>query len=425
MEFDVADPELAGSGSERIDWAARAMPVLAQIGERFAGTRPLEGLAVSACMHVTAETANLMRVLRAGGASVALAASNPLSTQDDTAAALLAEGVAVFARRGVDRDAYYAHIAAALDAAAGPHSKKGGGPHLVLDDGCDLVTTLHTARTDLIAGVRGGTEGTTTGVIRLRQMARDGRLKVAVVAVNDTGTRRMFDNRYGTGQSTLDAIMRVTNLLLAGRTMVVAGFGPCGQGVAERARGMGAHVLVTEIDPARALEATMDGFSVVPMAEAAARGDVFVTATGNRDVLRAEHFALMRDGVVLANAGHFDVELDRPALAAGATRRVVREQVEEFTQPDGRRLLLLAQGRVVNLAAAEGHPAAVMDMSFAGQALTLAWLAAGVRLEPGVHGVPADIDAEVAALKLASLGVRLDVPSPEQLAYLSSWEQGS
>jgi adenosylhomocysteinase len=412
----VTDPELAGSGSERIDWAARAMPVLAQIGERFAATRPLAGLAVSACMHVTAETANLMRVLRAGGAEVALAASNPLSTQDDTAAALLADGVAVFARRGVDRDAYYAHITAALDAAR---------PQLVLDDGCDLVTTLHTVRTDLIAGVRGGTEGTTTGVIRLRQRARDGRLRVPMVAVNDTGTRRMFDNRYGTGQSTLDAIMRVTNLLLAGRTLVVAGFGPCGQGVAERARGMGAHVLITEIDPARALEATMDGFSVVPMTEAAARGDVFVTATGNREVLRAEHFALMRDGAVLANAGHFDVEIGLGALAAGATRRVVREQVEEFTQADGRRLLLLAQGRVVNLAAAEGHPAAVMDMSFAGQALTLAWLAAGADLASGVHAVPADIDAEVAALKLASLGVRLDVPSSEQLAYLSSWEQGS
>ena len=415
--FDVADPELASSGSERIDWAARAMPVVAQIGERFVATRPLEGLAVAACMHVTAETANLMRVLRAGGAAVALAASNPLSTQDDTAAALVRDGIAVFARRGVDRPAYYAHIAAALDAAR---------PHLVLDDGCDLVTTLHTARTDLIPGVRGGTEGTTTGVIRLRQMARDGRLQVPVVAVNDTGTRRMFDNRYGTGQSTLDAIMRATNLLLAGRTLVVAGFGPCGQGVAERARGMGAHVLVTEIDANAALQATMDGFAVVPMAEAAARGDVFVTATGNRDVLRAEHFALMRDVVVLANAGHFDVEVDVRALAAGATtRRVVREQVEEFTQADGRRLLLLAQGRVVNLAAAEGHPAAVMDMSFAGQALTLAWLAGGADLAPGVHPVPADIDAEVAGLKLASLGVRLDDVSADQRAYLSSWEPGS
>jgi len=421
VNYDVADPELAGSGSERIDWAARAMPVLAQVGERFTATRPLDGLSVAACMHVTAETANLMRVLKAGGASVALAASNPLSTQDDTAAALVEQGVAVFARRGVDRDGYYAHIAAALDAGA----SHGAGPQLVLDDGCDLVTTLHTARTDLIGGVRGGIEGTTTGVIRLRQMARGGRLRVPMVAVNDTGTRRMFDNRYGTGQSTLDAIMRVTNLLLAGRTLVVAGFGPCGQGVAERARGMGAHVLVTEIDAARALEATMDGFAVVPMAEAAARGDVFVTATGNRDVLRAEHFAAMSDGVVLANAGHFDVEIDLRALATGATRRVVRDQVEEFTQPDGRRLLLLAQGRVVNLAAAEGHPAAVMDMSFAGQALTLAWLAAGALREPGVYPVPADIDAEVAALKLASLGVRLDVASAEQLAYLSSWDQGS
>jgi adenosylhomocysteinase len=420
---DVADPELAGSGSERIDWAARAMPVLAQIGERFAGTRPLEGLAVSACMHVTAETANLMRVLRAGGASVALAASNPLSTQDDTAAALLGDGVAVFARRGVDRDAYYAHIAAALDAAAGAHAKKGRGPHLVLDDGCDLVTTLHTARTDLIAGVRGGTEGTTTGVIRLRQMARDGRLKVPVVAVNDTGTRRMFDNRYGTGQSTLDAIMRVTNLLLAGRTMVVAGFGPCGQGVAERARGMGAHVLVTEIDPARALEATMDGFSVVPMAEAAARGDVFVTATGNRDVLRAEHFALMRDGVVLANAGHFDVEIDLVALRELAGDRVRQELplVEEYDLGD-RRLHLLASGRVVNLAAGQGHPAAVMDMSFANLALAVEHLTLhGAELENRVLAVPKELDEEIARLKLESLGVAIDALTPDQRDYLSSW----
>lgn len=423
VTFDVADLGSASSGSERIDWAARAMPVLAQIGERFAAARPLAGLSVAACMHVTAETANLMRVLRVGGATVALAASNPLSTQDEVAAALLTHGVAVFARRGVDRNGYYAHIAAALDACAAD-----GGPHLVLDDGCDLVTTLHTTRTDLLERVRGGVEETTTGVIRLRQMARAGALRVPVVAVNDTGTRRMFDNRYGTGQSTLDAIMRATNLLLAGRTMVVAGFGPCGQGVAERARGMGAQVLVTEIDAARALEATMDGFAVVPMVEAAVRGDVFVTATGNRDVLRAEHFAAMKDGALLANSGHFDVEIDVRALVAGAaSRRVVREQVEEFAFPDGRRLLLLAQGRVVNLAAAEGHPAAVMDMGFAGQALTLAWLAGpgGAALSPGVHQVPAEIDREVAALKLASLGVGLDIASPEQQAYLSSWEHGS
>ena len=421
MTYDVADLGLAGAGAERIDWAARAMPVLAEVGAAFARDRPLAGVSVAACLHVTAETANLLRVLRAGGATVALAASNPLSTQDDTAAALVAgHGVAVFARRGVDVAGYYAHIAGALDAGR-------SGPHLVLDDGCDLVTVLHTTRTDLLPGVRGGCEGTTTGVIRLRHMAAAGALRFPVVAVNDTGTRRMFDNRYGTGQSTLDAIMRVTNLLLAGRTVVVAGFGPCGQGIAERARGLGALVVVTEIDAARALEATMEGYRVLPMAAAAAVGDVFVTATGNRDVVRAEHLALMRDGALLANSGHFDVEIDLRALAAAAgARRVVREQVEEFTLADGRRLLLLAQGRVVNLAAAEGHPAAVMDMSFAGQALSLAWLVAGdPPPPPGVHAVPPAIDAEVAALKLASLGIALDVPSAEQLAYLSSWEQGS
>ncbi|MGQ0625475.1 MAG: adenosylhomocysteinase [Sporichthyaceae bacterium] len=418
--YDVADPGLAGPGSARVDWAARGMPVLAQIGRRFAAEKPLAALSVAACLHVTAETANLLQVLQAGGATVALAASNPLSTSDEVAAALVTSGVAVFARRGVDRAGYYAHIAAALDAASDR-----GGPHLVLDDGCDLVTTLHTARTDLLGRVRGGCEGTTTGVIRLRQLAREGALRHPVVAVNDTGTRRMFDNRYGTGQSTIDAIMRATNVLLAGRTLVVAGFGPVGHGIAERARGMGAHVIVTEIAPARALVATMEGFTVLPMAEAAPRADILVTATGNRDVLRAEHLPLLRDGSVLANAGHFDVEIDVRALERGATaRHVVREQVEEFVQDDGRRLLLLGQGRVVNLAAAEGHPAAVMDMSFAGQALVLAWLA-GTALDAGVYPVPADIDAEVAALKLASLGVRLDLASDAQRAYLSSWDQGS
>ena len=419
MTYDIADPGLAQAGAERIDWAARAMPVLAGVGERFATERPLAGVAVTACMHVTAETANLLRVLRAGGAAVALAASNPLSTQDDTAAALVADhGVAVFARRGVDVATYYGHIDAALGVVP---------PQLVLDDGCDLVTRLHTARTDLLAGVRGGCEETTTGVIRLRRMAADGALRFPMVAVNDTGTRRMFDNRFGTGQSTLDAIMRVTNLLLAGRTVVVAGFGPCGQGIAERARGLGALVIVTEIDAARALEATMEGYRVLPMAAAAAAGDVFITATGNRDVVRAEHLAAMKDGALLANSGHFDVEIDLRALEdAAAARRAVRDQVEEFTLADGRRLLLLAQGRVVNLAAAEGHPAAVMDMSFAGQALSLAWLvAADPPPGPGVHGVPPGIDAEVAALKLASLGIALDVPSADQRAYLSSWEQGS
>ncbi|MGQ0632827.1 MAG: adenosylhomocysteinase [Sporichthyaceae bacterium] len=418
---DVVDPGLAGAGAERIDWAARAMPVLAEIGRRFAVDNPLAGLSVAACLHVTAETANLLRVLQAGGASVALAASNPLSTSDEVAAALVLDGVNVFARRGIDRAGYYAHIGAALDAASDQ-----GGPHLVLDDGCDLVTTLHTTRTDLLDRVRGGCEGTTTGVIRLRQLAREGALRHPVVAVNDTGTRRMFDNRYGTGQSTIDAIMRATNVLLAGRTLVVAGFGPVGQGIAERARGMGAHVIVTEIDPSRALVATMEGFTVLPMAAAAARADILVTATGSRDVLRAEHLPLLRDGVVLANSGHFDVEIDLAALAAAAvSRRRVRDQVTEYVTADGRRLLLLGQGRVVNLAAAEGHPAAVMDMSFAGQALALAWLAAGADLAPGVHTVPAEIDHEVAALKLASLGVDTDTATPAQVAYRTSWEHGS
>jgi adenosylhomocysteinase len=416
--YDVADLTLAERGRSRIEWAGRSMPVLDQIRERFAATRPLDGIRVAACLHVTAETANLLRVLRAGGAEVSLAAANPLSTQDDTAAALVSTyGLSVFARQGVDRAGYYAHIAQALDIE----------PHLVLDDGCDLVTTLHTRRADLVPTVRGGCEETTTGVIRLRQMARAGELRFPMVAVTETGTKRMFDNRYGTGQSTVDALLRATNMLLAGRTVVVAGYGYCGQGIAERARGLGALVAVTEVDAARALDATMQGFRVLPMAEAAPAGDVFVTATGNRHVLRAEHFAVMRDGAVLANAGHFDVEIDVRALAACATaRRRVRERVDEYVLADGRRLLLLAEGRVVNLAAAEGHPAAVMDMSFADQALTLAWLAGhGAGLACGVHGVPPDIDAEVARLKLDSLGIGLDTVTAEQAAYLSSWRQGS
>jgi adenosylhomocysteinase len=418
LRCDVADPALADRGCERVEWAERSMPVLAQIRERFAATRPLEGVRIAACLHVTAETANLARALRAGGAQVALAASNPLSTQDDTAAALVtAYGIGVFAWQGVDRAGYYAHIDEALDLL----------PHLVLDDGCDLVTTLHTDRAELVPEVRGGCEETTTGVIRLRQMARAGALRFPMVAVNNTGTKRMFDNRYGTGQSTVDAVMRATNLLLAGRTVVVAGYGFSGQGIAERARGLGALVIVTEIDPARALDATMQGFRVMPMAEAAAVGDVFITATGNREVLRPEHFAVMRDGAVLANSGHFDVEIDlRGLLACAAARRRVRERVEEYALPDGRRLLLLAEGRVVNLGAGEGHPAAVMDMSFADQALTLAWLAEhGADLAPGVYDVPPDIDAEVARLKLDSLGIGLDTLTPAQQAYLTSWEQGS
>jgi adenosylhomocysteinase len=415
----VADVSLSDAGVRRVEWAERSMPVLRQIRERFAAQRPVEGVRVAACMHVTTETAVLMRTLVAGGAVVRLCASNPLSTQDDTAAALVAAyGVSVFARHGVDRDGYYAHIDAALDV----------GPEFVFDDGCDLVNQLHTSRSELRDGVRAGCEETTTGVIRLRQMAADGALAFPVVAVNDTDTKHMFDNRYGTGQSTLDAIFRSTNTLLAGKTVVVGGYGYCGKGVASRARGMGANVVVTEIDPVKALDATMEGFSVLPMAAAAGVGDVFVTVTGNRDVLRAEHFAVMKDGALLANSGHFDVEIDVLALDAAAetVTRGVRPNTDEYRMADGRRLMLIAEGRLANLGAAEGHPAAVMDMSFADQALTLEWLVAKYAdLTPGVHEVPEAIDAEVARLKLEAMGVTIDTLTPAQADYLSSWQYGS
>ncbi len=418
-KHDVADLALADQGRTRIEWADRSMPVLAQIRERFAVERPFVGVTIAACMHVTTETANLMRALAAGGANLALCASNPLSTQDDTAAALVAEyGISTFARNAVDRDGYYAHINAALDVA----------PAFVFDDGCDLVNTLHTARTDVVAGVRGGCEETTTGVIRLRQMAREGALRFPVVAVNDTDTKHMFDNRFGTGQSTLDAIFRATNTLLAGKTVVVAGYGYCGKGVASRSKGMGANVVVTEIDPTKALEAAMDGFRVLPMIEAAPIGDVFVTVTGNRDVLRWEHFELAKDGAIFANSGHFDIEIDVKALAgmAVAGPRRVRHQTDEYVLADGRRLLLLAEGRLVNLGAAEGHPAAVMDMSFADQALTAEWLTENWQdLAPGVVEVPTHIDKEVARVKLATMGLATDVLTPAQEEYLNSWQTGS
>ncbi len=418
-KHDIADLSLAAQGKTRIEFADRTMPVLRQIRERFTKERPFEGLRLAACMHVTTETANLMRALKAGGAELALCASNPLSTQDDTAAALVAEyGIATFARNGVDRDGYYAHINAALDVA----------PHQVFDDGCDLVNTLHTTRTDVLDGVKAGCEETTTGVIRLRQMTRDGALRFPMIAVNDTDTKHMFDNRYGTGQSTLDAVFRATNTLLAGKTVVVAGFGYCGSGLADRSRGMGANVIVTEIDPTKALDALMQGFRVMPMIEAAPIGDVFLTVTGNRDVLREEHFAVMKDGAIFANSGHFDIEIDVKALTAMSTRepRRVRHQTDEYVMADGRRLLLLAEGRLVNLGAAEGHPAAVMDMSFADQALTAEWLVAnGALLEPGVHDVPVEIDKEVARVKLESMRVALDTLTPAQEEYLSSWETGS
>ncbi|MFC0036894.1 adenosylhomocysteinase [Actinomadura rayongensis] len=416
---DVADVTLAAAGVGRIEWADRSMPVLRRIRERFAADRPLDGWRIAACMHVTTETANLIRTLQAGGAQVALAASNPLSTQDDTAAALAVEyGVSVFARSGVDRDGYYRHIHQALEI----------GPDLVLDDGCDLVNLLHLERTDLLDTVKGGCEETTTGVIRLHQMAREGALKFPMVAVNDTDTKHMFDNRYGTGQSTLDGIIRATNTLLAGKTIVIAGFGYCGRGLAERARGLGARVVVTEIDPVKALDAVLQGFAVEPMDDACRHGDVFITVTGNRDVIRGEHLAAMKDGAILANSGHFDVEIDVRALAdlAVAVNPDVRPQADEYVLADGRRLVLLAEGRLVNLAAAEGHPAAVMDMSFADQALTCAWLAeAHAGLAAAVHDVPKEIDTEVARLKLASMAVGIDSLTPDQEEYLRSWRLGS
>ncbi|MFC5180091.1 adenosylhomocysteinase [Actinomadura harenae] len=416
---DVADASLAYEGVKRIEWADRSMPVLRQIRERFEAELPLSGLRIAACMHVTTETAGLIRTLQAGGASVALAASNPLSTQDDVAAALVHEyGAQVFARAGTDREGYYRHIHQALET----------GPDLVLDDGCDLVNTLHTERVDLLGTVRGGCEQTTTGVIRLHQMAREGALRFPMVAVNDTDTKHMFDNRYGTGQSTLDGIVRATNTLLAGKTIVIAGFGYCGRGLAERARGLGARVVVTEIDPVKALDAALQGYTVLPMAEAAQVGDVFITVTGNRDVIAAEHLTVMKSGAILANSGHFDVEIDVRALAdlAVAVHRGVRPQADEYVLADGRRLVLLAEGRLVNLAAAEGHPAAVMDMSFADQALTCAWLAdSATTLEPAVHDVPKSIDTEVARLKLASMSIAIDALTPDQEEYLHSWRLGT
>ncbi|MGZ4617412.1 MAG: adenosylhomocysteinase [Frankiaceae bacterium] len=418
-KHDITDISLAERGRARIDWADRNMPVLREIRERFAKERPFEGVRFAACMHVTTETANLMRALSAGGAEVHLCASNPLSTQDDTAASLVSDfGVPVYARNGIDRDGYYAHINAALDCQ----------PHFVFDDGCDLVNTLHSSRRDLLPTVRGGCEETTTGVIRLRQMTRDGALHFPMIAVNDTDTKHMFDNRYGTGQSSLDAIMRSTNTLLAGKTVVVAGYGYCGKGVSDRARGLGAHVVVTEIDPTKALDATMQGFRVLPMSAAARVGDVFITVTGNRDVLRREHFEVMKDGAILANSGHFDIEIDIRALESMAEekRSRIRHQTDEYILSDGRRLLLIAEGRLVNLGAAEGHPAAVMDMSFADQALTAEWLAgAADQLAPGVHDVPEEIDKQVARVKLDSMGIEIDRLTPSQEEYLSSWAVGS
>jgi adenosylhomocysteinase len=417
LPYDVADLALADEGRLRIEWADRHMPVLRDIRARFEKEQPLAGLEVAACLHVTTETANLMRTLKAGGASVTLCASNPLSTQDDTAAALVQHyGIDVFARRGVDNAGYYQHLEAALDTR----------PNVTMDDGCDLVTLLHTRRTDQLGQVRVGTEETTTGVIRLRQMEREGALAYPIIAVNDTPTKHLFDNRYGTGQSTIDGILRATNLLLAGTTFVVAGYGYCGKGLAMRARGMGAKVVVTEVEPVRALEAAMEGYRVAPMLEAAREADLIVSVTGDRDILRREHFEVMKDGVVLANSGHFDVEIDKVALGELATSVTrVRENVEQFVMEDGRRINLVAEGRLVNLGAAEGHPAAVMDMSFADQALSLEWLTRQQSLDVRVHDVPAEIDAEVARVKLATMGIEIDALTQAQVNYLHSWTEGT
>jgi adenosylhomocysteinase len=416
--YDVKDISLAEPGLARVRWAEGQMPVLRSIRDRFKRDKPLSGLRVGACLHVTTETANLMIVLKAAGASITLCASNPLSTQDDVAAVLAGEfGIPTFAIKGEDEATYYRHIEAVL----------ASRPNITMDDGCDLVNVLHTRHADQIEDVRGGTEETTTGVIRLRAMARDGQLRFPVVAVNEALTKHMFDNRYGTGQSTLDGLIRATNVLLAGRTFVVCGYGWCGRGLASRAQGMGAQVIVTEVDPTRALEALMDGYRVMPLAKAVKEADIIITVTGDLNVVDARHFRAMKDGCIVANSGHFDDEINIPALDEQArTHRTVRQFVEEYEMPDGRRIYLLADGRVLNLAAAEGHPAAVMDMSFANQALSAVYIAENhSRLLPGVYDVPEDIDREVARLKLDSLGVKIDELTEEQRRYLASWDMGT
>jgi adenosylhomocysteinase len=415
MNYDIANPALAEAGARRVEWAGRRMQVLATVRERFAKEKPLDSLVVAACLHVTAETANLMLALRDGGADPLLCASNPLSTQDDVAAALVAEGIPVFAIRGEDADTYYKHIHAVLDHA----------PAITMDDGADLATLLHTDRRDI--EVIGSTEETTTGVIRLKAMAADGTLRVPVVAVNDSATKHLFDNHYGTGQSAIDGIIRATNVLLAGQNLVVVGYGDCGRGVANRADGHGANVIVVEVDPVRALAARMDGYHVMTGLDAARVGDVFVTVTGNKHVLRMEHFDVMKDGAILSNAGHFDIELDLAALrAASVARREIRDNLEEFEMEDGRRLLVIAEGRLVNLGAAEGHPADVMDMSFSNQAMAAEYLALNAKdLEPKIYTLPTEIDEEVARIKLEHLGGGLDRLTEDQVAYLAGWQEGT
>ena len=417
-KHDVKDLALASEGKRRIEWADRQMPVLAAIRERFETEQPLEGYRIAACLHVTTETANLMRTLKAGGADVVLSASNPLSTQDDVAAALVDEfDISVFAIKGEDNDTYYQHIEAAVD-----HK-----PHITMDDGADVIGVLHSARREQLGDVIAGTEETTTGVIRLKALERDGKLGFPVIAVNEARTKHLFDNRYGTGQSTIDGIIRATNVLLAGKRFVVAGYGWVGRGVAMRAKGLGAHVIVTEVDPMPALEAAMDGFEVLSMEKAAGIGDIFCTATGNKSVLTTKHMEQMKDGAILCNTGHFNVEIEISALRSLAGEsRAAREFVEEFTLADGRRIYLLGEGRLINLAAAEGHPAIVMDMSFANQALSAEYVVQNASsLERKVYVVPKDIDDEIARLKLATMGIEIDQLSEEQAKYLASWDEGT
>jgi len=415
---DVKEISLAPRGKDRIEWAAKEMPVLRLIRERFMNDQPLKGVRMSGCLHITTETANLAITLKAGGADLELCASNPLSTQDDVAAALVSEyGIPTFAIKGEDEQTYYRHINAVLD-----HK-----PNMTMDDGCDLVSTLHTTRTELIPGIIGGMEETTTGVIRLRSMEKGGVLRFPVLAVNESDTKHMFDNRYGTGQSSIDAIIRSTNILLAGRTLVVFGYGWCGRGVASRAHGMGANVIVTEVDPTRALEAAMDGYRVMPGIEAAEVGDIFVTVTGNVNVIDRAHLERMKNGALIANSGHFNDEINIPELEKLATKkRRVRDFVDEYTYADGRQVHLLAEGRLVNLSAAEGHPASVMDMSFANQALGSEYMLANAKaMQPRVYTLPAELDKEIALLKLQAMGIRIDTLTAEQDTYLNSWESGT
>ena len=417
--YDVKDVSLAEGGRRRIDWAEREMPVLRQIRERFAKEKPLKGLRLSACLHVTTETANLARTLHEGGADLVLTASNPLSTQDDVAAALVSiYEIPTYAIKGEDNVTYYKHIGAALD-----HK-----PHMTMDDGADLVSTIHKERRELLPNIIGGTEETTTGVIRLRAMAVDKMLNFPVIAVNDAQTKHFFDNRYGTGQSTIDGIIRATNVLLAGKRFVVAGYGWCGRGLASRARGMGAIVIVTEVDPLKALEAVMDGFEVMPMQDAARVGDIFCTLTGDINVVDKHHFEVMKDGAIVANSGHFNVEINIPALAnmSKGEPKLVRPFVDQYETGDGRKINILGEGRLINLASAEGHPASVMDMSFANQALAAEYMVKNAAtLEKRVYSVPADIDAEIARLKLLAMGVKIDELTAEQVKYLNSWQEGT